>query len=310
MPAGSGALRRPSTSPRGSRPNGPRSRSSGEQLDEALVLRFDGPASATARMSSSCIATAAARWSMRCSGGACRHSTDFAPPRRGVHPSRLREWAHRPDRGRRARGLARGRDREHSGAQRCGWPKGAEAADRRVAGPHRRSCPPTAELAIDYVGGGCRTGRSDDRDEAPGAWPASWRVAGEAPGGASQGGVSGRRRGTTECRKVKPYQCNSWVTSESSSAPIAGTTRDVIEVPLALSGRPFLFVDTAGLRSSTDAIESIGIGLAQREVEGAESCLWLGEPEPRRRTHPRRILVHPKADLDRARPGGDSRFRR
>jgi tRNA modification GTPase len=36
--------------------------------------------------------------------------------------------------------------------------------------------------------------------------------------------------------------------------PIAGTTRDVIEVPLSIGGMPFVLVDTAGLRSSDDAV--------------------------------------------------------
>ncbi len=60
-------------------------------------------------------------------------------------------------------------------------------------------------------------------------------------------------------------------------SPIAGTTRDVIERPVALSGIPFVFVDTAGLRSETgDTIERIGIERAEKEVERADIVLWLG----------------------------------
>ena len=60
-------------------------------------------------------------------------------------------------------------------------------------------------------------------------------------------------------------------------SPTAGTTRDVIERPVSLSGIPFLFVDTAGLRlKSDDAIEMIGIERARRQTELADLTLWLG----------------------------------
>jgi tRNA modification GTPase len=58
--------------------------------------------------------------------------------------------------------------------------------------------------------------------------------------------------------------------------PIAGTTRDVIEVPLAIGGIPFLLVDTAGLRPSDDVVEAIGIDRAHYEAERADLLLWLG----------------------------------
>jgi tRNA modification GTPase len=58
---------------------------------------------------------------------------------------------------------------------------------------------------------------------------------------------------------------------------IAGTTRDLIEVPVAFEGLPFLFTDTAGLRDdSGDAIEAIGIERAERAIAEADMLLWLG----------------------------------
>lgn len=58
---------------------------------------------------------------------------------------------------------------------------------------------------------------------------------------------------------------------------IAGTTRDVIEVPVALGGTPFLFVDTAGIRDAgMEAIEKIGIERARDQFEQADIILWLG----------------------------------
>jgi len=61
------------------------------------------------------------------------------------------------------------------------------------------------------------------------------------------------------------------------TAPTPGTTRDVIERPVAIDGVPFVLVDTAGLRSSTgDKIEEAGIGRARAEFERADLVLWLG----------------------------------
>lgn len=76
---------------------------------------------------------------------------------------------------------------------------------------------------------------------------------------------------------------------------IPGTTRDVIEVPIAIDGVPFVLVDTAGLRESEDVVESIGIDRARSEAERADLLLWLDEGEPP--AHPGLILVAAKADL-------------
>lgn len=85
--------------------------------------------------------------------------------------------------------------------------------------------------------------------------------------------------------------------------PIAGTTRDVIEVPIAIGGIPFVLVDTAGLRESGDTVESIGIDRARYEAEGADLLLWLGSAEDAP-SHPRRIEISPKADLGLAGSSG------
>ncbi len=77
---------------------------------------------------------------------------------------------------------------------------------------------------------------------------------------------------------------------------IAGTTRDVIEVPVAFEGIPFLLTDTAGLREqSSDAIEAIGIKRAERAIAEADIVLWLG-PEGEGPLHP--ILVEIAAKCD------------
>jgi tRNA modification GTPase len=71
---------------------------------------------------------------------------------------------------------------------------------------------------------------------------------------------------------------NALVGSEAAIAtPIAGTTRDVLTRPVAISGVPFLFIDTAGLRDQTDdSIEAIGIQRARAALDAADLVLWLG----------------------------------
>lgn len=77
---------------------------------------------------------------------------------------------------------------------------------------------------------------------------------------------------------------------------IAGTTRDLIEVPVAFEGIPFLLTDTAGLRDETsDAIESIGIERAEAAMAGADMILWLG-PEGEGPRHPHLCEIEAKAD--------------
>lgn len=80
------------------------------------------------------------------------------------------------------------------------------------------------------------------------------------------------------------------------TSPVAGTTRDLVEAPTAIGGTPFLFVDTAGLRASDDEVEAIGVELAQEALESADLILWLGEPEAAP-DPARSIRIRSKADL-------------
>ena len=72
---------------------------------------------------------------------------------------------------------------------------------------------------------------------------------------------------------------NALIESEAAiTSPIAGTTRDVIERSVAIAGIPFSFVDTAGLRDdAAEEIEGIGIERAQAELVKADLVLWLGD---------------------------------
>ena len=56
---------------------------------------------------------------------------------------------------------------------------------------------------------------------------------------------------------------------------IAGTTRDKIQTDLIISGVPFHFVDTAGIRETEDRIEQIGIERTKQEISKADVILEI-----------------------------------
>ena len=55
----------------------------------------------------------------------------------------------------------------------------------------------------------------------------------------------------------------------------AGTTRDTIEDTCIIGGKKFRFIDTAGIRETTDEIESEGIRRALDKAQGASIVLYL-----------------------------------
>ncbi len=56
---------------------------------------------------------------------------------------------------------------------------------------------------------------------------------------------------------------------------IAGTTRDFIEDEISIGGVIFRFIDTAGLRETTDTIEAIGVSRTQEKMRTASLILYL-----------------------------------
>lgn len=56
---------------------------------------------------------------------------------------------------------------------------------------------------------------------------------------------------------------------------IHGTTRDVIEDTVNMGGITFRFIDTAGIRETSDIIESLGIERTFQKLEQAEIVLWM-----------------------------------
>lgn len=61
---------------------------------------------------------------------------------------------------------------------------------------------------------------------------------------------------------------------------IHGTTRDVIEDTIAISGVDFHFIDTAGLRKTTDQVEQLGIERTYVTLRKAQIVLWVVDKNP------------------------------
>lgn len=58
-------------------------------------------------------------------------------------------------------------------------------------------------------------------------------------------------------------------------SPIPGTTRDAIELRCDLEGWPVVFVDTAGLRETSDPVEAQGIARTRARIDAADLVLVL-----------------------------------
>jgi len=87
---------------------------------------------------------------------------------------------------------------------------------------------------------------------------------------------------------------------------IAGTTRDLISETIEIGGLPVTFTDTAGLRTSQDRVEVIGIERARQAATDADLVLYLIDSVSGRmaaddselsRTSPAPVVVYTKADL-------------
>lgn len=79
----------------------------------------------------------------------------------------------------------------------------------------------------------------------------------------------------------------------------AGTTRDVIEVRMDLGGLPVTVLDTAGLRDTQDAIETIGINRAKQRAKLADLRVFLVDQDqmPELAVETDDIVLLAKADL-------------
>ena len=87
---------------------------------------------------------------------------------------------------------------------------------------------------------------------------------------------------------------------------IHGTTRDTIEETMDINGITFRFIDTAGLRDTTDKVEKIGIDRTIQKIKEARIVIWLLDQRPTWKEldemselskGKKCIYVHNKADL-------------
>lgn len=92
----------------------------------------------------------------------------------------------------------------------------------------------------------------------------------------------------------------NWLADRDAAivSPIAGTTRDAIEISGSLAGVRVTFVDTAGLRETEDAIEAEGVKRALFHVKQADCVLQMfAAGDVPKEVFPGSVLIGNKTDL-------------
>ena len=73
---------------------------------------------------------------------------------------------------------------------------------------------------------------------------------------------------------------------------IHGTTRDTIEDTIVMGGTLFRFIDTAGIRQSSDTVERMGIERSWQAIDKANVVLWVVDVTSADTSMARDILAH------------------
>ena len=270
-----------------------RNPASGELLDEALLLRFDGPASSTGEDIVE----------FQCHGG--RAIVDAVlgvlASLDGLRAAQPGEFTRRAfESGRidltEAEGLADLIEAETESQRKAALALAEGGLRKQVADWQNRllGLSAEAERAIDYD--------EDDQGVDPALSRECGALAAELRAWLERPRVERLKDGVKVVVAGPPNAGKSSLLNAIAGeeraivTAVPGTTRDHIEVPLSLGGVPILLTDTAGLRESADAVETIGVERAARLVEVADVLLWLGEAADAP-GHPRLIRVHAKADL-------------
>src|SRR6476620_7969186 len=267
--------------------------SSGELLDQGLVLRFDGPASATGENIVE----------FQCHGGRAVVDALLAGLASidGLREAQPGEFTRRAfDNGRidltEAEGLADLIEAETESQRKAALALAEGGLAKQIAAWQEQllSLSARAERAIDY----------DEEDEAldPSLLRDSAAFAAELQRWLDRPRAERLKDGVLVVVAGPPNAGKSSLINAIVGedriivSDVPGTTRDHIEVPLALGGVPLRLTDTAGLRSTDDRVEAIGVERAERIIDAADVLVWLGEPAGAP-PHPRSIQVHPKSDL-------------
>jgi tRNA modification GTPase len=85
--------------------------------------------------------------------------------------------------------------------------------------------------------------------------------------------------------------------------PIPGTTRDIVRETIEIGCLPVTIADTAGLRTSGDVVEEIGVARAREAAASADIILYLVDastgltPEDEMAAYPNAIVIYTKTDL-------------
>ena len=268
--------------------------SNGEVLDDALVLRFDGPASSTGENIVE----------FQCHGGravvdAVLAALDQLEGLRLAHPGEFTRRAF--ENGRidltEAEGLADLIEAETEAQCKAalamaegGLKRQVEQWQQRMLGLSAR-----AEAAIDYAD-------EDDVGIDPTLAGDAAALASDLSGWLERPRIEPLKDGVRIVVAGPPNAGKSSLINAIAGqeraivTDVPGTTRDHIEVPLSLDGIPILLTDTAGLRHTDEPVERIGVDRARSLVEGADVLLWLGDPNDAP-DQPRLVRVHPRADL-------------
>ena len=276
----------------------------GALLDRALVLRFPGPRSATGEDLAE----------LHLHGGravvsAVLKAVAAVPGVRAAEPGEFTRRAY--ENGRidlaEAEGLADLLSAETESQRRSALAAAGGALSRQVRAWEERLLALSAalEAMLDF----------SDEGEVGEAWPEGWRedagaLAAEMGAQLARPGVERLRDGVRVVIAGPPNAGKSSLLNclarreAAIVAPVPGTTRDAIELPLAIAGTPFLLTDTAGIREAEDAVEREGVQRARQRLETADIVLWLGPAEERPEGA---ILVASKSDLGESAGDADVR---
>jgi tRNA modification GTPase len=273
---------------------------SGERLDEALVLRFDSPASATGENVVE----------FQCHGGRAVVDAVLAALAGidGLRPAEPGEFTRRAfENGRidltEAEGLADLIEAETESQRRAALALAEGGLRKQISAWQERllALSARAERAIDY----------DEHDSTldPALLEGCEALAADLGEWLERPRIEPLKDGVRTVVAGPPNAGKSSLVNAISGSEraivtdVAGTTRDQIDVPLAIGGIPILLTDTAGLRETGDRVEAIGVARAEALVDAADILLWLGDPGAAPR-HRRVVMIHAKADERGAAPAG------
>jgi tRNA modification GTPase len=253
-------------------------RSDGELLDRALVLRFPGPASATGEV--------VAELHLHGGRAVVAAATTALGEIDGLRRAEPGEFSRRAfENGRidlaEAEGLADLLAAETEGQRRAALSLAGGALSRQIAAWQERILELSAavESALDF------SDEDDVEPLAPDFSAALEALRAEIGGWLDRPAAERLRDGVRIVIAGPPNAGKSSLLNALAGRDAAitsafpGTTRDVIEAPVAIAGVPLLLTDTAGLRDACDEVEATGVDLARRAADTADILLWLGDPD-------------------------------